>query len=302
MGFLVNIKYYFEQNWGISQLILEKLIYTFIAIFLLWSIRFIIIRIVRRKSSDILTKYQWRKSTFYIVLLVGTLMIGKIWFKGFSSFSTYFGLLSAGIAISLKELFTSIAGWVFIMVKKPITIGDRIQISDFSGDVIDIRLFKFTLMEIGNWVDAEQSTGRIIHVPNSLILTETLANYSKGFQYIWDEIPVLLTFESDWKKGKKILLEIAVKHTEHLSKSAEKRVRKASKKLMIFYNKLTPVVYTSVKDSGVLLTIRYLCPPKKRRGQQEIIWEDILNAFSKEKNIDFAYPTQRFFDNKKEGK
>ena len=59
----------------------------------------------------------------------------------------------------------------------------------------------FSLMEIGNWVDAEQSTGRVIHVPNGKIFSEPLANYTDGFQYIWNEIPVLVTFESDWKKS-----------------------------------------------------------------------------------------------------
>ena len=60
-------------------------------------------------------------------------------------------------------------------------------------------------MEIGNWVDADQNTGRIVHIPNGKIFTETLANYGKGFEYIFNEIPVLITFESDWKKAKKNL-------------------------------------------------------------------------------------------------
>ena len=67
------------------------------------------------------------------------------------------------------------------------------------------RIFMFTLMEIGNWVDADQSTGRVIHIPNGKVFKEVLANYSKGFQYIWNEIPVLVTFESNWKKAKEIL-------------------------------------------------------------------------------------------------
>ncbi|MBU4444775.1 mechanosensitive ion channel, partial [bacterium] len=128
------------------------------------------------------------------------------------------------------------------------------------------------------------------------------ANYSKGFQYIWDEINVLVTFESDWKKAKEMMLNIAKKHSEHLSKSAERKVKEASKKYLIFYKNLTPTVYTSVKDSGVQLTIRYLCEPKNRRSTQQAIWEDVLEQFGKCKDIDFAYPTTRFYDNLAEGK
>ena len=71
---------------------------------------------------------------------------------------------------------------------------------------------------------------------------------------------------------------------------------------MIYYSKLTPTVYTSVEDSGVLLTLRYLCEPRKRRDTEQAIWEDVLTEFSRCDDIDFAYPTQRFYDNILEGK
>ena len=179
---------------------------------------------------------------------------------------------------------------------------DRVQIGDYSGDIVDKSIFHITLMEIGNWVDADQSTGRVVKVPNSFLFSQAFANYSQGFFYIWNEIGVLITFESNWKKAKELLSEIAWRYTEKLSGDAEQKVREASKRYLIFYNKLTPIVYTSVKDSGVMLTIRYLCEPRKRRGTQEDIWEDILNAFAEHDDIDFAYPTTRFYNNISEGK
>ena len=188
------------------------------------------------------------------------------------------------------------------MWARPVDIGDRIQIGKFAGDVIDKSIFHLTIMEIGNWVDADQSTGRVIKVPNSYLFSEVFANYSKGFQYIWDEIEVLITFESNWQKAKELLSEVAHTHSQHLSKAAEKKIKEASSRFLIYYSKLTPIVYTSVKDSGVLLTIRYLCEPRKRRGSQEGIWEDILKAFSDCDDIDFAYPTTRFYNNIPEGK
>lgn len=131
---------------------------------------------------------------------------------------------------------------------------------------------------------------------------EVLANYSRGFQYIWNEVPVLVTFESDWKKAKMILMRIGNKHAEHLSKSAEQKVKKAARKYMIFVSKLTPIVYTSVKDSGIMLTIRFLCEPRRRRNSEQAIWEDVLDEFDKCDDIDFAYPTQRHYNNLSEGK
>jgi small-conductance mechanosensitive channel len=181
-------------------------------------------------------------------------------------------------------------------------VGDRIEIGGHRGDVIDQRLFMFSLMEVGNWVDADQSTGRVIHVPNGKIFTEVLANYSQGFHHIWNEVPVLVTFESDWRKAKRILEEIAGHHGTRLSANAEQKVREAAKKFMIFYSTLTPAVYTTVRDCGVLLTIRSLCDPRQRRNTEQAIWEDILDAFAKEDDIDFAYPTTRLYANDREGK
>jgi small-conductance mechanosensitive channel len=74
---------------------------------------------------------------------------------------TYLGLVSAALVIALQDPITNFVGWVFIISRRPFEIEDRIQIGEDAGDVIDIRFFQFSLNEIGNWVDADQSTGRI---------------------------------------------------------------------------------------------------------------------------------------------
>lgn len=287
---------------GLSPDVQSKIFTSLIVIIILWLIRIIVVRILWRNTEDPFVRYRWRKATIYAVVIMGLLIVGRIWFAGIQSIATFLGLMTAGLAIALQDLVKSVAGWIFLMWRKPFIIGDRIQVGDNAGDVIDIRLFKFSLVEIGNWVDADQSTGRVIHLPNSLILTDVIANYTREFEFIWHEIPVLLTFESDWKKAKEILAEIAQRHAAHISKDAEKRIKEASKRYLIFFSVLTPTVYTSVKDSGVLLTIRYLISARTRRGSEQAIWEDILVSFSQCTDIDFAYPTQRFYDNRREGK
>jgi small-conductance mechanosensitive channel len=278
-----------------------KIFYTILAIVVFWSINRFSLMILLR-DRDVQVQYRIRKSVAYITYPLAFLVIGRIWFAGFQAVSTYLGLLSAGLAIALQTPLVNLAGWAFILWRQPLKVGDRIEIGSDRGDVIDQRIFMFSLMEIGNWVDADQSTGRVIHIPNGKIFTDVMANYSQGFQYIWNEIPVLVTFESDWRKAKQILDEIAQQHGASLSDSAAKTLREAAKKFMIFYTKLTPKVYTTVKDCGVMLTIRYLCDPRKRRGSEQDMWESILDAFAEHKNIDFAYPTQRFYHNDTEGK
>ncbi|KPK80487.1 MAG: mechanosensitive ion channel protein MscS [Bacteroides sp. SM23_62_1] len=291
-----------QEISGLSPEVQRKLIGSLVIILILWFIRFMIIRIVWRRTEIIRIRYQWRRTTNYFFVVFILLFLGAIWFKEFRSIGTFLGLLSAGIAIALKDPLVNMAGWLFILARKPFKIGDRIEIDRIAGDVIDIHIFRFTLLELGNWVDADQTTGRIIHIPNGKIFTQPVANYHAGFNYIWNEIPVLVTFESNWQKAKKILLDIVNEKAEKLTEVMQKEIKDASRKFMIHYNILTPTVYTTVKDCGVMLTIRYLCQPRNRRGSEEKIWENILAAFHQCADIDFAYPTQRFYNNLSEGK
>jgi len=291
-----------EQFTGLGPAVQTKLLSSFLIILVLGLLRAVTLRIIWRRTEDVQVRYRWQKTVTYVTVITGFFLVIRVWFAGIQSIATFFGLITAGLAIALKDLVTSLAGWLFLLWRRPFVVGDRIQIGNYRGDVIDIRVFKFSLIEIGNWVDAEQSTGRIVHVPNHLIFTDPLANYSQGFPYIWHEIPVLITFESNWVKAKKILFEIAQTSSHQFSEAAAKRIKEASKKFMVFYTTLTPTVYTTVKDSGVLLTIRYMTEPRKRRGSEQEIWEAILTRFGKCNDIDFAYPTQRFYDNLQEGK
>ena len=264
--------------------------------------RSIAVRIMRARVGDIRTRYRWRKTITYITVTLAVILIGRVWFEGVRDIATFLGLLTAGLAIALRDPIVNLGGWLFIVWRRPFVVGDRIQIGGHAGDVIDQRIFQIILLEIGNWVDADQSTGRLIHVPNGLVFREPLANYTRGMQYIWNEIRVLVTFESDWKKAKQLLVEIVERHARDVVEEAEQQMLKASRQYMIFYSTLTPTVYTAVKDSGVLLTMRYLCHPRRRRGTAQAIWEDVLEAFHGAGDIDFAYPTVRYYDNRAEGK
>jgi small-conductance mechanosensitive channel len=291
---------YISEIFG--KTVQDKILISIIIIVTFWIVKRIILKIVNRRIKDVHLRYGWRKGMNYTTTALAILFVSLVWINGLKSFATYFGLLSAGVSIALKDPILNFAGWLFIITQQPFKVGDRVEINGHIGDVIDIGLFQFLMIEVGNWVDADQSTGRIIHIPNELTLTTSLVNYTKGFPYIWNEVRVLVTFESDWRKAKIILEEIVKKYAEQVSEVAKKSIERASRKYAILYKNTSPRVYTSVEDSGVMLTIRYLCRVRNRRGSAEKIWEDILAEFAKCDDIDLAYPTQRFYNNAIEGK
>ena len=272
-----------------------KLATTLVVVVLFVLLRFLICSIVKRRVSDPARFYHARRVIINTLSVVALVIVGRVWIQAMDSLATFLGLVSAGLAVAMHDTIANLTGWLFILWRKPFVPGDRIQIGDVSGDVIDLRLFQFSLIEVGNWVDADQSTGRIVHVPNSRVLRDPVSNYETGFKYIWHEIPVLITFESNWVRAKDILQRIAAEHAEHLSEGAQEQIRRAAMKYLIFFRNLTPKVYTSVRESGVLLTIRYIVKPRQRRDSEAVIWEAVLEAFRDQDDIALAYPTTRFF-------
>ncbi|MEQ1855608.1 MAG: mechanosensitive ion channel domain-containing protein [Longimicrobiales bacterium] len=270
----------------------RNLLISLVVIVLLFFARRAIMGFVQRNVEAQPLRYRWSKSTAYAAFVVGGLILIQVWFTAIQSLGTFLGLLSAGLAIALKDLVADLAGWFFILWRRPFELGDRIEVAGLKGDVVDRTIFQITIMEVGNWIDADQSTGRLIHIPNSLVFTQPLANYVAGFPYLWNELKVGVTFESDWRKAKAILEDIAKDFAVDLKKDESAVRRKDDDRFLIRYRKLTPIVYTSVADAGVLLTLRYICGPRERRGTGAVLWETILERFAAEPDIDFA-PTQR---------
>ncbi len=280
---------------GLNQSTQHKLLLSLLILLFLWFLRIGLLRIVWNQTKDVKLRYEWKRSLSLIIPLIGVIIVGAVWLPAFKQFGAFLGLFSAGLAIALKDPLTNFAGWIFLLFRKPFVVGDRVQIGENAGDVVDIRIFQFTLLEIGNWVDADQSTGRIIHIPNGKVFVVPQANYTSGIHYIWNEIPVRLTFESDHLKAKQILQEIVNNYSQTVIEDAENKILEASKTYLIYYKNLTPIVYTKVKEFGIQLTVRYLCNPRQRRGSEHEIWEEIIARFKKQPDIQFAYPTTRFY-------
>jgi small-conductance mechanosensitive channel len=290
-----TIREFLITEVGLSQSTQHKLFVSFLIILFLWLFRISLLRIVWNQTKDIKLRYEWKRSLSLVIPLIGVIIVSAVWLPAFKQFGAFLGLFSAGLAIALKDPLTNFAGWIFLLFRKPFVVGDRVQIGQHAGDVVDIRIFQFTLLEIGNWVDADQSTGRIIHIPNGKVFVEPQANYTSGIHYIWNEIAVRLTFESDHLKAKLILQDIVNNYSQTVIKDAESKILEASKTYLIYYKNLTPIVYTKVKDFGIQLTIRYLCNPRQRRSSEHEIWEEIIARFKHYPDIQFAYPTTRFY-------
>ena len=287
---------------GLGSQTVTKLLVSLALVVILWLLRWAWVSITNRRTQSPETRYRWRKIATYTVSIVGLVLIGRVWLEGIQSLVTYFGLVSAGIAVALRDPIVNWFGWVFIGWRRPFTVGDRIQIGQLSGDVIDIGVSTFSILEVGPHDLGEQTTGRIVHVPNGKIFLEPLTNITQGFNYVWNEIPITVTFESDWRKAKTLLERILQQRVESVSDEADRFIRDASRRFLIRSASVRPAVYTRIVSDGVELTLRYVCEARSRRSSTETVCEAVLDAFHREPDIDFAYRTSRIFRQSEEGK
>ena len=204
-------------------------------------------------------------------------------------------ILIAGIAISMRDIFSNFVGWLVVISSKGFKNGDRIKIGTVMGDVIDVGIVRTIIAEIGGWVQADQSTGRLISIPNSMVIGQEVYNYTKVYDFIWDEIRVLITFESNWEKAESIINEIAMKDFEEIKDQIKERLKRVKRDYLLRFNYITPKVYVSIKDSGIELALRYMVRVRERRTLNDSVSRNILCRFDREADIDFAYPTMRIY-------
>jgi small-conductance mechanosensitive channel len=287
---------------GKARNLLQKLLWTCgIAVAV-----YIVIGAIQQRLSKNVTgieaRHKVRLTTSWVGISIFIVATAMIWVAGIRDFGIFLGIIGAGLALSLQETLVCLAGWLVFVVRRPYDIGDRIEIDGKVGDVIGVSVFQTTMLEVGNWVKADQSTGRMLIIPNSMLIRHAVYNYVKGFPFIWDEISIIVTFESDWQEAEKLMLEKAEVEADKIEPQVKQQIKRMQNRYAIHYEHLTPTVYTIIADNGVGLALRYLCPARERRAMTHRLSRNILQAFISHPKIDFAYSTTRIFRNNEEGK
>ncbi|MBG0789749.1 MAG: mechanosensitive ion channel [Desulfovibrionaceae bacterium] len=213
----------------------------------------------------------------YAALFLFAVSLVYIWVDGFGPILTGLSIVAAALTIVAKELILNFIGSFVIFWREIFAIGDRVEIGEYSGDVIDKGILYFTLLETGQNALSGHSTGRLVKVPNGLALTMPIVNATRGAGYVWDEIGIVLTRSSDWEKGRARLLSLVDAHYEREGIDLE-RIKHTFEKRGIFFNRLTPRAYVDVATGGIRLTLRYLCRARLNRESRDYILTRFLDG------------------------
>lgn len=159
-----------------------------------------------------------RLSSFVLIALI----IISIFFSNWYAAAVSLGVISLILSFSLQTPLTSLIAWLYILARSPYRVGDRIKISSFKGDVVEINYVDTTLWEAGgDYLTNDVPSGKLIRFPNSFVLQNAVFNYSwKKFPYIWNEVSVYVPYKSDLDFVEKVMKEVAVQElgTEQIKK------------------------------------------------------------------------------------
>ncbi len=232
-------------------------------------------------------RYMYKKKVSLMSNTIVLIVVFFIWESHLANLITVISFISAGATIALREIIFNFFSGIYIKIKKPFKLEDRIEIGGDKGDVVNISTLNFEILEIADEINGDQSTGKIIHLPNSLIFTTPLKNYVKAFKYIWTEITVKLPLDADLRESKKVLYKIVNNNqvVKRIPPKMRGQLTSASLDYRIYFNKFDPIIYTKVVDTHIELYIRYLIHPKKARNVEDEIWCSILNAYRNEEIV-----------------
>ena len=248
-------------------------------------IRRILLKIFYKKHSNSKEKYMYNKKGSAISTGLIFVFLFLIWEDYLKDFITFITFISTAITLSLKDFIFNFFSGIYIRTSKIFSLEDRIEVDGLKGDVVNINKTGFDLLEIDDRVYGEQSTGRIVHVPNSIVFTYPVKNYVRAFKYIWDEINVKIPLDANIYKTKKELYKIINKNST-VRKIPDKmidEVNHASADYRIYFNNLAPIIYIEIVDNHIELYLRFLVHPKKKRNIENSIWLDILNCYKEGK-------------------
>jgi small-conductance mechanosensitive channel len=270
----------FLQQAG-SLSLFAKCVAAVIGILLIYGTFHVLEQTLPRRFGRADARYKVRKFIVLSGYLTVLLFIGLLFEDRLGRLTFAIGVIGAGVAVALQDVVASIAGAFSIGFSRLYTVGDRVQIGDTRGDVIDIGLLRTTLMETGNWVSKDLYNGRVVRIPNSAVLKGTVFNYTQGFQFIWDEIKVQFTNTSDCRFAREMLLRVAKESIGDYLIQAQESWKYVTDNFRIANSSLEPIVTLVVNNASLEFGLSYVVDYTKRTAKEDELFTKIVEEVAK---------------------
>jgi small-conductance mechanosensitive channel len=271
--------------------VILKLVFSLITVILTAVANRVAVNMLRVRVKDPAHLHTLHMLVRNTIVLAGCIIILFIWLGVGSNFTVAMGILGAGIAFASQEVIGSFVGYLNIVTGSMFRIGDRVRIGDVVGDVLDIGMLRTTVMEIGEWVKADQYTGRIVTVANRMVFAAPVFNYTQHWRYLWDEIMIPVTYISDWKRAGEIMLEHGREYTADFQAQAQDELQALMKAYPLHETMVEPSLYIVMTDNWIEMTLRYVVDARERRKAKGELHLELLRHFESEIDVTVASAT-----------
>jgi small-conductance mechanosensitive channel len=271
---------------GEYRMLLQKLsLAIFFAVLILSATKLIELGIHKRSKGKY-NRYNLIHLTNLLSIIAVAILIISFLFANWYAAAVSLGLISLILGFALQTPISSFIGWIYIIIRNPYRIGDRIQINSFKGDVIEIGYVDTTLWEFaGDYLTNDLPSGRLIRFPNSLVLQSAVFNYSwQSFKFIWNEIPFHVAYESDLNFVEKIIKQVTSTELGPEMAGKIEQLKQLIKDSPIDEMEIKEYPYVSFRinaNTWVEVSVTYLVPPKKAATIRTNIIRNILAEFNK---------------------
>ena len=238
-------------------------------------------RYLMRHVTHAEVRYKAQKGVEVIAYAVAIVLAVSYFTGNIADFALAIGLLTAGVTITLQELFLSVAGSFYIFLVQVYKPGDRIEIHGIRGDVIDIDSIYTTMMEIGEWVSSDNYSGRIVKLSNAFVFRGPIYNYSQDFPFVWDEFSLPIRYGSDRERAKQIIVQAAGELLSEYVEQSTEQWKQVVSKYYIEDATLTPTLAITLTDNWMAFNLRYIVDYRRRRATRHLLQEHIAAEIAK---------------------
>ena len=222
---------------------------------------------------------------FMTVLLgIGAFLALTAWISDPTEIVLTLGVIVGAVFIALRDFIQNMVGSLMVLVTGIFRIGDRIRIKGVYGLVMDIGIFRTTLMELDPEA-GDHPTGEIVTVPNGIIFKENVTNTSRHLSVVTDEIRITLPFSADLEKARDLLVSTIRKHTPEIESRAADEISKLSEKKFLHSFELEPTVNLQLSDNGIVFILKYFTTSKDRAAIKTAIIREVSALIPEIKDI-----------------
>jgi small-conductance mechanosensitive channel len=278
------------SKWG-DQVQLQHRIVTHMTLRSLATLAFILIcailfeavgtNLLERRKLDRRRMQTLRTILRLSVQLVGILCVLLVMFGVPSQISTILGLATAGLTVALQSFILAFFGWFILMSKNGIRVGDWVQINGVAGEVVEINLFRTTILENSDWADKGHPTGRRATFINNFAVTGQFFNFSTVGQWMWDEMSISIPASADTYAKVALINQAILEETQQDARLAEEEWRRVPRKNGLSQVSASASVNLRPAGSGVDILVRYVTRASDRLEVRNRLYERVIDALHK---------------------